>query len=528
MKKALLITLLLLLTCILPTLPLPHWLPTLWPALCALSIIVFTKNAALGLGCGVLAGALLLHPTNPPAAVRTTLTDFIFPALEGPWHIGAILFTLILGAFAGLLEKSGAFQTIFSKLLKNSKHPKKRLLNSVYLLGLLCFFDGLANSLLTGRIARPLADKTGISRERLAWIVDSTSSPVACVAFISTWIATQLSLISSALKDAPFPTDPYSLFFSSIPANPYCLLTLILIPVAIASNYQPRAMRTYPPQKPVRETPSPSHPPVSPLRAIIPLLTLIIAVLLAFPLLSNPVPNLLSLHGWRTAFSGDSGPYALVTGSIVGLTTAWLLFPKNHTHTPSSAALQGAANLLPALLILILAWSLGNVFSTLGAASQIASLLTGNFPILYMPLATFLSGACISFATGSSWGTMGLLMPLALPATLATGLAANLPPQEIATLIPSVIGAVFGGAVLGDHCSPFSDTTIVSSLATGCTPTAHVHSQLPFAALTAAFSILAYTLIALHITPLLATTLAAIALITTILILSKTPSPARK
>ncbi|MGJ8644803.1 MAG: Na+/H+ antiporter NhaC family protein [Luteolibacter sp.] len=508
-KRALTLFALLAATAILPIVTENPAITALWPAFCALVVIILTRKAAFGLGSGVIAGALLIHHDSPVAAIRAIFADYLFPSLEGSWHIGAIVFTLILGAFAGILEKSGGFDTLLARLTTKAKHPQKRLLGGVYLIGLLCFFDGLANSLLTGRIARPLADRTRVSRERLAWVVDSTSSPVACVAFISTWIATQLSLIQEGLADAPFAVEPYSLYFASIPANPYCLLTLILIPLAIFLNYQPRAMRRYLPQPPgENEELSTSSTPAK--HAIIPLIALVFGIFAAFPLLSSPPTDPFSLTGWRQAFSGSAGPYALVAGSIFGLAAAWIMYPKSRKTPASEAAYHGAANLLPALVILVLAWSLGNVFSALGAGEQIATLLSEQFNVAWLPLAVFASGALMAFATGSSWGTMGLLMPLALPAGIAAAITAGLSPAEMLTLSPAIIGAVFGGAVFGDHCSPFSDTTIVSSIASGCEPTAHVHSQLPFAAIAAAFSAAAYSFIALGLLAALSTLIAAI------------------
>jgi tetracycline resistance efflux pump len=518
MKKASTLLILLGLSLLLPVFNPPQFLLALWPALCALAVIVLTRQAALGLGSGVIAGALLIHHGDPAAVPRAILADYVFPSLDGSWHVGAIVFTLLLGAFAGLLEKSGGFDTLLARLVSRAKSPEKRLLGSVYLIGLLCFFDGLANSLLVGRIARPLADRTGVSRERLAWVVDSTSSPVACVAFVSTWIATQLSLIQQGLENAPFAVEPYSLFFQSIPANPYCLLTLLLVPLAIFLNYQPKAMSRYLPQEPEAETLQAETPPW---RAVAPLIALVIGIFAAFPLLSKPLINPLSLTGWQTAFSGDAGPYALVAGSLIGLAAAWFLYPKRRSVSASSAAYHGATNLLPALIILVLAWSLGNVFSDLGAGEQLAKLLSSGFQVAWLPLAVFACGALMSFATGSSWGTMGLLMPLALPATVTAAAAAGLPADEILTLMPAVIGAVFGGAVFGDHCSPFSDTTIVSAIASGCEPTAHVHSQLPFAMLTAGFAALAYALMAAGLSAGVSTLAAAVLLTGIVVCLAK-------
>jgi tetracycline resistance efflux pump len=520
MKKAAIAIALLGLSALLPSFSPPGFIMALWPAFCALAVIIITRHAALGLGSGVVAGALLIHHEYPVGALRAIFAEYIFPSLDGSWHVGAIVFTLVLGAFAGLLEKSGGFDTILARLVSKAKSPERRLLGSVYFIGLLCFFDGLANSLLTGRIARPLADKTGVSRERLAWVVDSTSSPVACVAFISTWIATQLSLIQQGLEGAPFTVDAYSLYFRSIPANPYCLLTLILVPLAIFLNYQPKAMSRYLPQTPDTGDETGEHE-ISPKHAVIPLLALVVGIFAAFPLLSSPMKNPLSLLGWREAFSGDAGPYALVAGSLFGLSVAWVMYPKNRKVSASGAAYHGAANLLPALVILILAWSLGNVFSALGAGEQLAAVLSEKLPVAWIPLAVFCAGSLMSFATGSSWGTMGLLMPLALPATIVAASSAGLPSLETASLVPMVIGAVFGGAVFGDHCSPFSDTTIVSAIASGCEPTAHVHSQLPFASTAAGFAAVSYALMAGNVHAALATVIAAALMCGVVIVLAK-------
>jgi len=480
----------------------------LWPAVVSLAVILSVKNAALGLACGVIAGALLLAGGQPVQAARIALADHVFPSMQGPWRIGALVFTLLLGAFAGVLEKSGGFETLLRRILRSGGGNDRRLLGGTWLVGMLCFFDGLASSLLAGRIARPMADRAGISRERLAWVVDSTGSPVACVAFISTWIATQLSLIQQGLADAPFRAEPYAMFFQSIPANAYCLLTLMLVPLAIFLRYEPRAMRKF---KPVPADDAESINGVEiPVRVVIvPLIALVCGIVGGFPLLASEPVNVLSAEGWKQAFSSDSGPYALVGGSLLGLAAAFVMFPSGRRHEALVAASHGAGSLLPALVVLVLAWTLGGMFKALGAADQIASLLATSGSVKWLPLWVFLIGSAMAFTTGSSWGTMGLLMPLALPATLIAGAAAGLPGAELQALAAMVIGAVFGGATLGDHCSPFSDTTIVSALASGCTSVDHVLSQLPFAALAAGAAVLAYALMASGFPPLLATPSAA-------------------
>lgn len=484
----------------------------LWPALVAIGVIVMLKEAALGLACGVAAAALLLAGGDPLKALRLALADHLFPAMQGPWRIGALVFTLVLGSFAGILERSGGFEAVLRRMLAGGKDGTRRLLGGTYLVGLLCFFDGLASSLLTGRIARPLADRAGVSRERLSWVVDSTGSPVACVAFISTWIATQLSLIEQGLKDAPFPVEPYALFFQAVPANAYCLLTLLLVPLAIRTGYQPRAMRRFKPLVPETDEVQTFDLP-RPWVVLVPLAVLVVGILGGFPLLSEKPVNVLTVEGWKQAFSGDAGPYALVFGSVAGWIAAMVCFPAKRRHQAAEAAVHGAGSLIPALVVLVFAWSLGGMFEALGTTRHIAELLAGGIPAAWLSLVIFVIGSSMAFTTGSSWGTMGLLMPLALPATLVASGASGLSPEETRQVAVMVIGAVFGGATLGDHCSPFSDTTIISALASGCRTVDHVTSQLPFAGMAAAMSCAAYAVMAMGATPLAATTAAAVALV---------------
>jgi Na+/H+ antiporter NhaC len=487
------------------------WQPA-WPALVSLMAMVFFRNALYGLSAGVLAGGLILAGAEPLGAVREVLASHLFPSLQGPWRLSALGFTLILGAFAGLLEHSGGFETLFRRVLGHGLASERRLLWGVYATGLVCFFDGLASSMLAGRLARPWVDRAGIPREKLAWIVDSTSSPVACVALVSTWVATQLSLIQQGLEQAPFHVAPYSLYLASILANPYCVLTLVLLPVAIGLGYTPQVMRHCPPRTPEGSAGDPPDS-VSPRVVLWPLVVLAPAIVLGFPLLASAPVNLLSPAAWQAAFSGDSGPYALLVGSAVGLAVAWSHYPEQRPVSPAEAAWQGAGGMLPARAVLVLAWTLGSVLEALGAGAAIGGLFTTGIGPAWIPLLVFVLGCGLAFVTGSSWGTMALLTPLALAASVQAGVGAGFPTDALWSLCAAVIGAVFGGATFGDHCSPFSDTTIVSALSSGCAPTAHVWTQLPAALWVALASVLAYAGMALGLSAGLATGLMALMLL---------------
>ncbi|MDB4436073.1 hypothetical protein N9139_01210 [Akkermansiaceae bacterium] len=486
------------------------------PPLVALILILWTRKAARSLGAAVIVGVFLIHREELTGAFPALFLDHLFPIFDSSWNQSAIIFTLTLGAFATILEKGGGFTAMLNRLLASkSAHPEKRLLLGIYGLGLLCFFDGLANAVLLGRISRPMTDALKISRQFLAYLIDSTAACVACVAFISTWIATQLSLIGEGLKGSEIETSPVSLFFSSIPANPYCLLTLLLIPLAIAKSWQPGPMKDAQPVAPEKE----AHLNSSGFKArnaLIPLAALVISL-----------PGLIYLmqggdeRSWKNAFTSDQVPFAMIYSGFFALFVACLCFPTNRKKELATHLLKGAASLVPALLILICAWSLGTVFSKLGTAQLISDALNQNVSLSYFPLAVFLIGAVMSFLTGTSWGTMGLLMPLVVPAALTLGRDSGMDAEELTAILPLVIGAVFGGAVFGDHCSPFSDTTIVSAMAAGCTPTSHVLTQLPYALTTAAGATIAYLLMAFSISAWLATLITA-ALLSALVLSRKT------
>ncbi|MGJ8677499.1 MAG: Na+/H+ antiporter NhaC family protein [Akkermansiaceae bacterium] len=487
-------------------LSLPQAMIVLWPAAVALVIILISHQAVLGLFAGSLSGCLLLFHGNVGAAVTTLTVDHFFASMQGSWRVGAILFTLVLGAFTVVIERGGGFESLAKKLLHTERgDPKRRLEATTGLLGILCFFDGLANSLLVGRITQPLADRVGVTRAKMAYLVDSTSSSVACIAFISTWIATQLSLIQQAIEGRGIEESAYSLFFASITQNFYCVFTLILVVVVIWRRWDLGAMKKSQPVK-FEQPEVEAETSTSMWVALVPLMVLAVSIVSVFYLWeTNP---LFPITGEKlsAAFSGSAGPYALTLGSIIGLLIACYMFPKKDRGTVNSAVQAGAASMLSPLLILIMAWTFGSVLSAIGTAQWLADAIGSGFSLNYFPAAIFVTGALISFTTGSSWGAMALLMPIALPAYLDLA-------GEDPVLLSAVIGAVFSGAVFGDHCSPFSDTTIVSAFACGVSAREHVITQLPYAGLAALVAlVIGYGGLALGLAPVACLMLGAVLL----------------
>ncbi len=455
---------------------LPDFIHALWPAVIALLTMLLFKKAALGLAMGSLSGCIFLTQGDLTWALQNLMSKHFFPSMQGDWRIGAILFTLVMGAFAVVIEKGGGFTALAKKFLKQGGNNGRRVEVATGIMGTVCFFDGLANSLLLGKIMRPLADRAGVTRAKLAYLVDSTSSSIACMAFISTWIATQLSLIQQSVDGRGISDSAYSLFLQSIPQNYYCIFTLILVVLVVWRRWDIGPMRRA--KLHTAEIVKEARPQVSVWVAITPIIVLALSIITLFYLWETSPLLPVTTTKLAVAFSGSAGPYALTLGSITGLAVACFLFPKSSNISVTSAVHSGASSMLSPLFILVMAWTFGSVMKELGTAAWLADAIGSKFSPDYFPAAVFITGALISFITGSSWGTMALMMPLALPAYL------DMAPTQ-PDLITAVIAAVFSGAVFGDHCSPFSDTTIVSAFACGISAQEHVITQLPYALIAA-------------------------------------------
>lgn len=480
---------LLLLTWVVPWLEIPL-LTGLWPSGVALILVFLFHRVLVGLLIGGFAGGLLICGGNPLAAVTTIFGDILVPAFQSSWKLSALLFTLLLGGFAALIERGGGLETLVHRFLRRGRGNTARRFQRVSMgLGLFCFFDGLANSILLGRVTRSLADRCGVSREKMAYLVDSTSSAVACIAFISTWIAFQLTLIEDGLTALGQPGNPYLLYFASIPRNFYALFTLAFLFIVISTDFNPGPMRRFEDEARKQSqglgqieegvAPSGMH------RALIPLLGLILSIMgyfLLFYAWEHPGADWGSWKTYGFAFSGSFGPEAMVAGTLTGLLLAFIFYPRRSERDPALPTfLSGVRALILPVFILVAAWILGGVIERLDTAIYLTGLLQGRFPLGLLAGTVFLTGAVISFSTGTSWGTMALVMPLAIPAVFSLGSVAELEPWAIQNQLSLVIAAVFSGAVFGDHCSPFSDTTIVSSIACGVEPEEHVRTQIPFA-----------------------------------------------
>ena len=466
---------------------------SLWPSLAALAMVLISRSAMIGLLIGAVCGALLLAGGSVQSTIEQLVLNQFWPIFESSWKLSAMLFTLILGGFVALVEAGGGLQGIVKKLLGFGCAQHKRMQTTVFVFGLLVFFDGLANTMLIGRLLRSAADRCGVSREKLAYLADTTGSAVACLAFISTWIAFQLSMIREGfLLAGQGKVSAYGYFFKSLPANFYCWFALIMALVCIWREFNPGSMGVAERAARDRQRPTPTGPvetvqaghwglaiiPIALLTLSIPVLTYVIG---AEALLPFSLSKFAESYGKAEAYV----PQILVASSILASLVAGLTYAYARqgfvAKSEVKVFLYGVREVARPVLILIAAWMLGAAISQLGTATYLSEILQGHLPPALLPAGIFVLGALISFSTGTSWGAMGVLMPLAIPVIFS--LTEGVGDPELDRLVVAAIGAVFSGAVFGDHCSPFSDTTIVASIASGVEPLDHVRTQLPFAML---------------------------------------------
>jgi len=477
------------------------WL-ALWPSFVALVAVFVMRSAFLGLLAGALGGAVLLAEGGFADIVKILWSEQFGPIFQSEWKLSAILFTLVLGGFVALIEASGGLQALLRLVLGRGQRSAKRMQMAVGGFGLLVFFDGLANTMLVGRLLRSAADRCGVSREKLAYLADATGSAVACLAFISTWIAFQLAMIREGFALAgEEEVSAYGLFFKSLATNFYCWFALVMVGVCVLRNFNPGPMAEV--ERKARLALSKSGPSDDLLHkasrghwvsAVVPIMVLVLSVPILSYLIGSESLWPFSLERFAQAYTVAEAhvPQILVASSLLASGVAGmslcLRFAGGGERTSSVGVgrvfLAGVRDLTGPVCILLAAWMLGASIRELGAAELLGTALKGNIPLPFLPVAIFLTGALISFSTGTSWGTMGVLMPLAIPVIFLLTAGSALEIRE--EMIIAAIGAVFSGAVFGDHCSPFSDTTIVASVAAGVEPLDHVRTQMPFALITAA------------------------------------------
>ena len=492
---------------------------TLIPPIVAILLAFITKNVVISLFIGVLSGGFILNLTgfNVFGALTQAFLDFINRALNSlsdPWNAGIVMQVLVIGGVINLVAKMGGAKAVAEELAKKAKTAKSAQLIT-WFLGICVFFDDYANSLIVGPIMRPVADKMKISRERLAFIIDATAAPIAGLAIISTWIGLEVSLISEGFESIGVEASGFGVFLQTIPYRFYNILILAFIVITIIT------LREFGPMRKAEisarklkdltneeiavtsshmdELEPKEGVKLSIWNAIVPIGALIISAIVAFyysgyssimagddiAIKAIVTNSPLSFKAILEVFAASDASIALLQSAIFSTVVAIVMAVWKKIFTISEAIevwIDGMKGLIITGVILILAWSLGSVIKELGAAEYLVEALNGAIPAFLLPSLIFILGAIISFSTGSAYGTMSILMPLAIP------LAYKINPEMSFVIVST--SAVLTGAIFGDHCSPISDTTILSSMGAGCSHIDHVKTQMWYALFVAAITIL--------------------------------------
>ncbi|WP_035685108.1 Na+/H+ antiporter NhaC family protein [Avibacterium paragallinarum] len=466
------------------------------PPLLALLLAIFTRKVILSLSIGILIGSLMLadfNIANTAIYLKNTVQSLVYG--DDGWNfdtINIILFLLLLGILTALLTVSGsnrAFAEWAQKRIKNRRGAKLMAASLVFV----TFIDDYFHSLAVGAIARPVTDKFKVSRAKLAYILDSTAAPMCVIMPVSSWGAYIITLISGLLATYAI-TDytPIGAFMAMSAMNFYAIFSILMVFFVAYFSFDIGSMARH--EKLALERTEEDQDEQNGVKGhvrnlILPIVTLIAATVF------------MMLHTGNEALAADGKPFSvlgafenttvgisLVVGgcaSIVVATLCILIDRQVSFAEYAKSWIVGVKSMLGAILILFFAWTINNVVGDMKTGTYLSSLVSGNLPVAVLPALLFVLGAVMAFSTGTSWGTFGIMLPI------AAAIAANAAPE----LMLPCLSAVMAGAVCGDHCSPVSDTTILSSTGAKCNHMDHVTTQLPYALTLATATIVGYLVV---------------------------------
>lgn len=459
---------------------------TLIPPVLAILFAIAFKKVALALLIGIFSGQLILFGWNPFTSINESLNTILGVCTDAG-NLKTFLFTALMGAFVILVRVSGGVDGFVNYLTEQSKSVKSKRMAMLiaYIIGIIIFIDGLLSIMFTGVVTRPLIDKYKVSREKLAYICDATSAPVNAIIPLNSWGAMLMGLIGAEITAGVISGDPMNLLVSSLPFQFYSILSLISVLFYILSGKDWGPMKKA--EERVQKTGKLYDDGVTPLlndtdgfdelvapgkankwNMMLPLITLIGGTFLG-----------LLVTGGGNLAEGD-GTTSILYSVTITLLIMCVMYTKQKIMTAKQFGdyvLKGVSNMIGLVILLILAFAIGRVIKALGTGAFLASLIGGTVSGAFGPAIIFLLGAVMAFSTGTSWGTFSIMMPIAIP--MAVAMDAN---------ILLTIGAVISGGIFGDHCSPISDTTILSSMSVGTDLISHVKTQLPYALVTAGFA----------------------------------------
>lgn len=470
----------------------PKLYSTAWalvPPVVAIALALITKEVYSSLFIGILVGAVLYGQMDVERTIMHTFNDGFVGVLSDSYNVGIIVFLVILGAIVALMNNAGG-SAAFGRWA--SDHIKSRVgaQLATILLGVMIFIDDYFNCLTVGSVMRPVTDKHKISRAKLAYLIDATAAPICIIAPISSWAAA----VSGFVKGE----DGLALFVKAIPYNFYAILTIVMmIAMAVMKvEYGPMAKHEKNAKagdlfsmggrvQVLEATEENGEKKGKVMDLIIPIACLVICCVIGMVYTGGIFEG----AGFVEAFSNSDASVGLALGSFFGLVITILLYVCRRVlpfKKCMDCLVEGFKAMVPAILILTMAWTLKAMTDSLGAKEFVAEAMkaaAGDF-MKFLPAIIFLVACFLAFATGTSWGTFGILIPIVVAV-----FESNIIPYELMIIS---ISACMAGAVCGDHCSPISDTTIMASAGAGCDHVNHVSTQLPYAIVTAVVSFFAY------------------------------------
>ena len=477
------------------------------PPLIAITLAFLTRSIVPSLFVAIWFGSWAVNGLTF-GGIFTGLLDsfnvFILNTILDRDHAVIALFTLMLGGMVGIIYRNGGMHGIIQLLIKKANTPKKGQI-SIWLFGLIIFFDDYSNTLIVGNTSRLLCDRLGISREKLAYLVDSTSAPVATIAVITTWIGFQISIISDSIENiGGISESAYLLFIHSIAYSFYPFLALFLVGLVVTTgkDFGPmveaeiRARKDK--NKKIEEAVQDNGENLRvkenisyhAANAILPISVLVVSMFY-FIFSSGQGDTIKDILGSADTFSALMHSTLLSAFVAAVLSVGQRILSLNETF---DAWYNGLKFMMMGLLVLVLAWALADISKDLHTADYIVSVLGDKIPIQILPTVVFFIAAVTAFGSGSSWGVMAILMPLVIPLCWAVMENYGGPGPENIHILYSTIACVLTGAVWADHCSPISDTTILTSMASGCDLMDHVKTQMPYALIAGSIALFIGTL----------------------------------
>jgi Na+/H+ antiporter NhaC len=489
----------------------------LLPPLLTIVLALITKDVVIALFLGILSGTLMLAGGNPIVAL-IGLSDILADSLNDGWNLRIFLFTALMGVLVGMLAKTGSAYSFGHWASKRVKTKMGALLFT-WFFGILIFIDDYFNSLTIGTVMKPLTDRNKVSRAKLAYILDSTAAPVVIMAPVSTWVVYVMSVIKDSDGFASLGISEMGYFIRVIPFNFYAIFAVLMVGFITITkkDFGPMLRSEHRAEKGIGLFDEEKFGAVAgqveekfeekfldgakPFDMLVPIVLLIVLCFIMFPVttwlgrgyaedfgsFSENMANI----SLGAAFNDSDASKAMMDATIMTLTLSYLYFvlrKRLTIKTAGEAVVDGLKSMVPALMILVMAWGIGGLIKSspeeggLGLTTFLANVMVeGGFPLALLPVVVFLISCVLSFSTGTSWGTFAIMIPLTMPIAIGLGEAAGLGGSALltATLVP--IGAILGGAIFGDHSSPISDTTVLSSTGAGVPHLEHVATQVPYA-----------------------------------------------